>query len=58
MLTAQTHGAALVAAKLTAKAVLTWIFFVLAFTHFYYGSKISLYTPHLSPLLHGAMSLN
>lgn len=39
MLTTQTHSAAFVTAKLTAKTVFTRIFFVQAFTHLYYRRK-------------------
>lgn len=52
MLTAQTHGAALVAAKLTAKAVRTRILFVSAFTHFTYTFYLSeKYFVRISPLV-------
>lgn len=39
MLAAQTNSTAFIAAKLTAKTIITWIFFVFACFHFIYSGR-------------------
>jgi len=57
MLAAQTNSTAFIAAKLTAKTIITRIFFVLTFTH-YFSSRIivlqckNFFSPFPAPRFH------